>query len=306
MTDMQQAKVEHLLSDLHQALASNERLEALLIRAIRLANLTGEFEYRLVFELHLNGVSETAGAQSISQWPDGGQKPKWNPVTAVFADRSVSSDKMRGDSVSGIEHLLLELSKARQQLPRETGFISSEKDLREVLTRIRNRVVAFATHLDRYRPGSAAAASSSRERGFVFIGHGRDLSWRELGDFLERRLKLTVLEFNRAPAAGISTTGRLEELLDDADFAFLVMTAEDQASDGTWRARENVVHEAGLFQGRLGFRRSILLLEDGCTEFSNIVGLCQIRFSKGRISAGFEEVRGVLEREKLISADGAA
>jgi len=31
-----------------------------------------------------------------------------------------------------------------------------------------------------------------------------------------------------------------------------------------------------LFQGRLEFHRAIILLEEGCSEFSNIVGLNQI------------------------------
>jgi predicted nucleotide-binding protein len=62
----------------------------------------------------------------------------------------------------------------------------------------------------------------------------------------------------------------------------------------------NVVHEAGLFQGRLGFSRAIVMLEEGCEQFSNIEGLGQIRFPQGNISAVFEEVRRVLEREGLI------
>jgi predicted nucleotide-binding protein len=78
------------------------------------------------------------------------------------------------------------------------------------------------------------------------------------------------------------------------------MTAEDEQPDGQKRARENVVHEVGLFQGRLGFERAIILLEDGCAEFSNTHGLAQIRFPKGNIDAAFEKIRGVLEREGLL------
>jgi predicted nucleotide-binding protein len=91
-------------------------------------------------------------------------------------------------------------------------------------------------------------------------------------------------------------------MLDNAGFAFLIMTAEDEQADGRFRARENVVHEAGLFQGRLTFKKAIILLEDGCEEFSNIVGLGQIRFPTGHIKAAFDEIRAVLEREGLISA----
>jgi predicted nucleotide-binding protein len=78
------------------------------------------------------------------------------------------------------------------------------------------------------------------------------------------------------------------------------MTAEDTQGDGTIHARENVIHEAGLFQGRLGFARAIILLEEGCSEFSNIIGLTQIRFRQGNLSAIFEDIRRVLEREKII------
>ena len=134
----------------------------------------------------------------------------------------------------------------------------------------------------------------------VFIGHGRSLAWRVLKDFLENRLGLSVDEFNRVPVAGVPTSTRLSEMLDSAAFAFLVMTAEDEQTDGKMRARENVVHEVGLFQGRLGFARAIVLVEEGCEEFSNIHGLGQIRFPRGNIAAKFEDIRAVLEREKVI------
>lgn len=134
----------------------------------------------------------------------------------------------------------------------------------------------------------------------VFIGHGRSPLWRELKDFIEGRLSLPWDEFNREAVAGLATTERLQQMISEAAFAFLVMTAEEEHADQQVHARPNVVHETGLFQGRLGFRRAIILLEEGCTEFSNIVGLTQIRFPRGDISARFEEVRRVLERERLV------
>jgi predicted nucleotide-binding protein len=134
----------------------------------------------------------------------------------------------------------------------------------------------------------------------VFIGHGRSPAWRELKDFVKDRLSLPWDEFNRVPVAGITNISRLSAMLDDAAIAFLVMTAEDVMEDGEAQARLNVVHEAGLFQGRLGFTRAIIVIEDDCKDFSNIQGLGQIRFPKDNIAAAFEEVRRVLERERLI------
>ena len=136
----------------------------------------------------------------------------------------------------------------------------------------------------------------------VFIGHGRSLIWRELKDFVQDRLHLPWDEFNRVPVAGVTNIARLSEMLDAAAVAFLIMTGEDEEADGKRHARLNVVHEAGLFQGRLGFTKAIVLLEDGCEEFTNIEGLGQIRFPKGNIKAVFDEVRRVLEREGIIEA----
>jgi predicted nucleotide-binding protein len=99
----------------------------------------------------------------------------------------------------------------------------------------------------------------------------------------------------------VTNIARLSEMLDAAAIAFVVLTAEDEQLDGRMNARMNVIHEVGLFQGRLGFTRAIVLLEDGCEEFSNIHGLGQIRFPPGNISASFEQIRRVLEREAMIS-----
>jgi predicted nucleotide-binding protein len=137
----------------------------------------------------------------------------------------------------------------------------------------------------------------------VFIGHGRAPAWRELKDFIKDRLQLPYDEFNRVPVAGITNISRLNEMLDAAAVAFLVLTAEDELADGKQQARMNVVHEVGLFQGRLGFTKAIILLEDGCEEFSNVEGLGQIRFPAGNVAAAFEEVRLVLEREGMLSSN---
>lgn len=157
-----------------------------------------------------------------------------------------------------------------------------------------------ASHLERKNRRKRA---TDRIGTNVFIGHGKSNAWRELKDFVQDRLALPWDEFNRVPVAGITNISRLSEMLNSAAVALLVMTAEDEMVDGEIQARMNVVHEAGLFQGRLGFTKAVLLLEDVCAEFSNILGLGQIRFPKGNIAASFEEVRRVLEREGLLGEE---
>lgn len=150
------------------------------------------------------------------------------------------------------------------------------------------------------RAGMAVGRKTQVSPKQVFIGHGHSPIWKDLKDFLRDRLKLECVEFNSEPAAGKSNKERLEEMLELSGFALIVMTGEDHATDGM-RARENVVHEAGLFQGRLGFERAIILREEGCEEFSNIQGLIQIKFPRGDIMAVSEQVRQTLEREGLLA-----
>ena len=155
--------------------------------------------------------------------------------------------------------------------------------------------------VDSVRSNALAALRKNQDKR-IFLGHGRSPLWRELKDFLVDRLNLPWDEFNREAVAGVATTERLTQMLESAAFAFLIMTAEDEHADAMMHARENVVHEVGLFQGKLGMRKAIILLEDDCQVFSNIHGLSYISFPQGQISAAFEDIRRVLEREELTRA----
>jgi predicted nucleotide-binding protein len=172
----------------------------------------------------------------------------------------------------------------------------------QALDALRDRVERLERFLMSLQAIGGTTILKASRAGRVFIGHGGSPVWRELKDFLQDRLRLAWDEFNREAVAGFTTFERLDEMLTAASFAFLVMTAEDEHADASLHARENVVHEVGLFQGRLGPRKAIILLEDGCEEFSNIIGLSQIRFPRGRVSAAFEEIRCVLEREGVVAA----
>jgi predicted nucleotide-binding protein len=131
----------------------------------------------------------------------------------------------------------------------------------------------------------------------IFIGHGRNELWRDLKDHLQDIHNYDIEAYETGSRGGLAVQEILEQMLDKSSLALLVMTGEDETKDGKLRARQNVVHEIGLFQGGLGFRRAIILLENGTEEFSNIAGLQQIRFSKNNIKETFGEVLGVLTRE---------
>jgi len=131
----------------------------------------------------------------------------------------------------------------------------------------------------------------------IFIGHGRNPQWRELKDHLVDKHNLNVIAYEVGSRAGHSIRDILDEMMNNSSIAFLVMTGEDIDEKGNLHARENVIHEIGLFQGKLGFSKAIILLENETNEFSNIHGIEQIRFNIGNIKETFGEVLAVINRE---------
>ena len=134
----------------------------------------------------------------------------------------------------------------------------------------------------------------------IYIGHGRSSQWKDLKDHLHEKHGYKVEAYETGARAGHTIRDILEEMLGKSSFAISVMTGEDQMHDKKLRARQNVIHEAGLFQGYLGFSRAIILLEKGTEEFSNIHGINQIRYSKGNIKETFGEILATLKREFSI------
>ena len=167
-------------------------------------------------------------------------------------------------------------------------------------------ILLFSTQIllmFRLRPRPSRGETLRKSRA-VFISHGgRSSAWKDLRTFLERSA-LEPTEFNDESCAGITTIDRLEKMVDSVGFAFIVMTAEDEHADGKRHARENVIHEAGLCYGRLGVRRTILLMEEGCEVFANVAGVGHIQFPSDNIAAAFDQIRGVLEREGMLAPTG--
>ena len=155
----------------------------------------------------------------------------------------------------------------------------------------------FEKHIEESRlPKLPEPPSPPPQRPTIFIGHGRSLLWRELKDHLQDQHNHEVIAYEVGARAGHAVRDILKDMLSSSSFAVLVMTGEDETRDEL-HPRLNVVHELGLFQGHLGFSRSIVLLEEGTQEFSNIHGAHQIRFTKGKIKETFGDVLATLRRE---------
>lgn len=130
----------------------------------------------------------------------------------------------------------------------------------------------------------------------MFLGHGDSDDWRKTKDHLQDKHGHTVEAYEVGSRAGHTIRDVLSSMMSASSIAFLVMTAEDEQADGTMRARQNVVHEAGLFQGRLGFPKAIVVVEVGVQVFSNLDGVDQIRYPKGHVGAASGEILAVIRR----------
>lgn len=138
-----------------------------------------------------------------------------------------------------------------------------------------------------------------KKEPIIFIGHGRSPQWRDLKDHLQEKHSYRIEAYEIGERSGHTIRDILEEMLNKSSMAFLVLTGEDRDEQGLLHARENVIHELGLFQGRLGFSKAIVLLEEGTQEFSNIHGIHQIRYKSGSIKETYGEVLAVIRREYL-------
>lgn len=153
---------------------------------------------------------------------------------------------------------------------------------------------------EKYLVSSTLPPSVSSEKDFeptIFIGHGRSSQWRDLKDHLQDQHGHNIEAYEVGARAGHAIRDILEDMAVKSSFAVLVLSAEDQDDEGNFHARPNVIHELGLFQGKLGFSRAIALLEEDTQEFSNIHGIQQIRFSKGNIRETFGDVLATIRRE---------
>jgi sugar/nucleoside kinase (ribokinase family) len=140
--------------------------------------------------------------------------------------------------------------------------------------------------------------------GGVFIAHGSSAIWRSVVDFLREELAIDVHYFEKTPQDSTEITAALHDYLQRCSFAVCVLANEDQTASGAYRARQNVVHEAGLFQGCYGFRRVALLVEEQCELPSNLGGLIRHDFQGQHIEQTFTNLMRHLRRENVLTSAG--
>jgi predicted nucleotide-binding protein len=113
----------------------------------------------------------------------------------------------------------------------------------------------------------------------------------KLKNFLANRVDGSPLVLSEQPRRGLTVVEQLENLSERCWFAIVLMTKDDVQEDAGVRARQNVVHEIGFFQGKYGRQNVVLLAERGVEIFSNISGILRIEFDADHFEAVFDQLR---------------
>ena len=126
----------------------------------------------------------------------------------------------------------------------------------------------------------------------VFISHGQnELLKLKLKDFLQNKLQRDTVILSELPNHGLTVVEKLEKASRSCNRAIVLLTKDDETKDGGMRARQNVIHEVGFFQGKYGRNMVILLCEKGVDLFSNISGILRIEFEAEHFEEVYDSLR---------------
>ena len=141
-------------------------------------------------------------------------------------------------------------------------------------------------------------------RAAVFLVHNENRQSAEVRRFLERDCGLVTYELSTAEVGETNLAVLMDRHLDRCGFAVCLLGAGAAPPGGRAPADQNLVHQAGIFQGRYGFGKVAILAEEGCDTFSNIAGLIRLDFPRGQVDATFYDLERMLEREGLVRRRG--
>lgn len=146
----------------------------------------------------------------------------------------------------------------------------------------------FIRTLDAERGGSGRSAG-------IFISHGSNSEWFAVQRFLEDRFDAPVHSFESASWGGREITEAISSYLERCGLSVCVLTAEDFTGDGRKFARQNVIHEVGLFQGQHGFDSVVLLVEEGCDFVPQAAVPYTIFFPRNKIHRTFYQLAEIIK-----------
>jgi predicted nucleotide-binding protein len=162
-----------------------------------------------------------------------------------------------------------------------------ERDRRYFASQVRRAaalVDAAIFELDLLAPDSVPRQEErSGQRDSIFVVHGHDDAHKhELVRLLDRTTPLNAVVLHEQANRGATLIEKLERHTEDAAFAVVLLTADDEGRAKTGdaalqsRARQNVVFEMGVFFGLLARQRVAVLYDQGVEIPSDLAGLIYI------------------------------
>ncbi|HEX2613781.1 MAG TPA: TIR domain-containing protein [Fibrobacteria bacterium] len=125
----------------------------------------------------------------------------------------------------------------------------------------------------------------------VFIFHGRNPLWKELADFIWKKLEIETVALREEDGGGdVIDIDALDRATEDASHAVVVVTADDN--------RESMAHAIGYFQGLYGPANVLVLREKSVEDFTVVTGTISETFDGRNISHAFPAVAEEIEASK--------
>lgn len=195
--------------------------------------------------------------------------------------------------------------------------------------RARDIVVSYIAELEYIIKELSASAEDLENKGEkkprkrrgnkVFIVHGHDkANLYELRDLLKDRFKLDCVIMSKQPGKGRTLIEKFEQEAQDAGFAFVLMTPDDQIApeEGVmignlglpvksktpqyFQARPNVIFELGWFYGKIGRDRVCIVFKKDTKIHSDLDGISRIEFNES-VTEKVLEIENELRAAGLIS-----
>jgi hypothetical protein len=133
----------------HWLSSASAAITPMVRKAARLAELMGDMEHRVLFDLHLDGFDPSGSSGTrVQPWPDPNVQPKWNVVGAALDDRAEPEGR-QGLPLEQLETLVQRMREEQAKAPPDVTYairarlLAPEMAHAQVLTRIRNRVANF-------------------------------------------------------------------------------------------------------------------------------------------------------------------
>ncbi|MCK9874545.1 PfkB family carbohydrate kinase [Frankia sp. Ag45/Mut15] len=217
----------------------------------------------------------------------------------VFPQQPLPTEEIRDATGAGdvfAAGLLSVLGSTRLQL--ELGALLGMRLARQKLRYVGSQGHAsFAALTRSFIAAREAERYEDPHPGGIFVAHGGDPQWLAVKEYLEREFAAPVHSFESGVWGSSQVSSVLEKYLNLCGTAICVLTTEDLVEHGRGFARQNVVHEVGLFQGRYGQDRVIILVEEGCRFLPDIGATPPLVFPRNSIKKTFWSLREELLRK---------